>query len=69
MVCVQIQSGLGKLILKEEMEKEQIRDRHSRSLSAQRYDPKQTNCDGGKERLRSTPSTAKPSQTRHATVG
>ncbi|XP_075875130.1 actin-binding LIM protein 1a isoform X10 [Nelusetta ayraudi] len=41
-----IQSGLGKLILKEEMEKEQIRDRHSRSLSAQRYDPKQSNCDG-----------------------
>ncbi|XP_076022455.1 actin-binding LIM protein 1a [Genypterus blacodes] len=40
-----IQSGLGKLILKEEMEKDQIRDRHARSLSAQRYDPKQTNCD------------------------
>nr|XP_040035365.1 actin-binding LIM protein 1a isoform X12 [Gasterosteus aculeatus aculeatus] len=40
-----IQSGLGKLILKEEMEKEQIRERHGRSLSAQRYDPKQTNCD------------------------
>ncbi|XP_029377275.1 actin-binding LIM protein 1a isoform X7 [Echeneis naucrates] len=40
-----IQSGLGKLILKEEMEKEQIRERHARSLSAQRYDPKQTNCD------------------------
>ncbi|CAJ1067851.1 actin-binding LIM protein 1-like isoform X2 [Xyrichtys novacula] len=38
-----IQSGLGKLILKEEMEKEQIRDRHARSLSAQRYDPKQSN--------------------------
>uniref|UniRef100_A0A668ARH3 Actin binding LIM protein 1a n=1 Tax=Myripristis murdjan TaxID=586833 RepID=A0A668ARH3_9TELE len=38
-----IQSGLGKLILKEEMEKEQIRERHARSLSAQRYDPKQTN--------------------------
>uniref|UniRef100_A0A3Q4HS54 Actin binding LIM protein 1a n=1 Tax=Neolamprologus brichardi TaxID=32507 RepID=A0A3Q4HS54_NEOBR len=37
-----IQSGLGKLILKEEMEKEQIRERHARSLSAQRYDPKQT---------------------------
>uniref|UniRef100_A0A8C6M6A3 Actin binding LIM protein 1a n=1 Tax=Nothobranchius furzeri TaxID=105023 RepID=A0A8C6M6A3_NOTFU len=37
-----IQSGLGKLILKEEMEKEQIRERHARSLSAQRYDP-QTN--------------------------
>ncbi|KAM9727582.1 actin-binding LIM protein 1a isoform 18-T19 [Menidia menidia] len=40
-----IQSGLGKLILKEEMEKEQIRERHARSLSAQRYDPKQGNCD------------------------
>ncbi|XP_039995888.1 actin-binding LIM protein 1a isoform X4 [Xiphias gladius] len=41
----EIQSGLGKLILKEEMEKEQIRERHARSLSAQRFDPKQTNCD------------------------
>ncbi|XP_054456559.1 actin-binding LIM protein 1a isoform X1 [Anoplopoma fimbria] len=40
-----IQSGLGKLILKEEKEKEQIRERHARSLSAQRYDPKQTSCD------------------------
>nr|XP_019947196.1 PREDICTED: actin-binding LIM protein 1 isoform X8 [Paralichthys olivaceus] len=40
-----IQSGLGKLILKEEMEKQQIRERHARSLSAQRYDPKQSNCD------------------------
>uniref|UniRef100_A0A3Q3ANA4 Actin binding LIM protein 1a n=1 Tax=Kryptolebias marmoratus TaxID=37003 RepID=A0A3Q3ANA4_KRYMA len=40
-----IQSGLGKLILKEEMEKEQIRERHARSLSAQRYDPKMSNCD------------------------
>ncbi|XP_034408545.1 actin-binding LIM protein 1a [Cyclopterus lumpus] len=40
-----IQSGLGKLILKEEMEKEHIRERHARSLSAQRYDPQQTNCD------------------------
>lgn len=46
-VRVKIQSGLGKLILKEEMEKEQIRERHARSLSAQRYDPKQTNCDTG----------------------
>uniref|UniRef100_A0A8D3AI90 Actin-binding LIM protein 1 n=1 Tax=Scophthalmus maximus TaxID=52904 RepID=A0A8D3AI90_SCOMX len=35
-----IQSGLGKLILKEEKEKEQIRERHGRSLSAQRYDTK-----------------------------
>ncbi|XP_035982321.1 actin-binding LIM protein 1 isoform X20 [Fundulus heteroclitus] len=40
-----IQSGLGKLILKEEMEKEQIRERHARSFSAQRYDPKSNNCD------------------------
>ncbi|KAJ3610701.1 hypothetical protein NHX12_022793 [Muraenolepis orangiensis] len=40
-----IQSGLGKLILKEEKEQEQIRERHARSLSAQRYDPKQTNCE------------------------
>uniref|UniRef100_A0A672IUJ2 Actin binding LIM protein 1a n=1 Tax=Salarias fasciatus TaxID=181472 RepID=A0A672IUJ2_SALFA len=47
-----IQSGLGKLILKEEMEKEQIRERHARSLSAQRYDPKQTNCDAGMSQLR-----------------
>uniref|UniRef100_A0A674MS18 Actin binding LIM protein 1a n=1 Tax=Takifugu rubripes TaxID=31033 RepID=A0A674MS18_TAKRU len=37
-----IQSGLGKLILKEEKEKEQIRERHARSLSAQRYDSKQS---------------------------
>ncbi|XP_028323722.1 actin-binding LIM protein 1 isoform X10 [Gouania willdenowi] len=40
-----IQSGLGKLILKEEMEKDQIRERHARSLSAQRYDPRQSNSD------------------------
>ncbi|XP_061765994.1 actin-binding LIM protein 1-like isoform X2 [Nerophis ophidion] len=40
-----IQSGLGKLILREEMEKDQIRERHARSLSAQRYDPKQNNGD------------------------
>uniref|UniRef100_A0A3Q3IYS4 Actin binding LIM protein 1a n=1 Tax=Monopterus albus TaxID=43700 RepID=A0A3Q3IYS4_MONAL len=46
-----IQSGLGKLILKEEMEKQQIRERHARSLSAQRYDPKQTNCDIGTKEL------------------
>ncbi|XP_051946088.1 actin-binding LIM protein 1-like isoform X1 [Xyrauchen texanus] len=31
-----IQSGLGKMILKEEKEKEKIRERHARSLSAQR---------------------------------
>ncbi|XP_030235588.1 actin-binding LIM protein 1a isoform X9 [Gadus morhua] len=40
-----IQSGLGKLILKEEKEKEQSRERHSRSVSAQRYDPKPSNCE------------------------
>uniref|UniRef100_A0AAY4BVY8 Actin binding LIM protein 1b n=1 Tax=Denticeps clupeoides TaxID=299321 RepID=A0AAY4BVY8_9TELE len=38
-----IQSGLGKLILKEEMEKEMSRELHGRSVSAQRYDPQQ-NC-------------------------
>ncbi|KAL6487931.1 hypothetical protein MHYP_G00045570 [Metynnis hypsauchen] len=32
-----MQSGLGKLILKEEKEKQQIRERHARSLSAQRH--------------------------------
>ena len=48
-MCVtQIQSGLGKLILKEEKEKEQSRERHSRSVSAQRYDPKPSNCEAGK---------------------
>uniref|UniRef100_A0A8C7YXY1 Actin binding LIM protein 1a n=1 Tax=Oryzias sinensis TaxID=183150 RepID=A0A8C7YXY1_9TELE len=36
-----IQSGLGKLILKEELEKQKIRERHARSLSAQRCDSKQ----------------------------
>ncbi|MEQ2171768.1 hypothetical protein GOODEAATRI_014112, partial [Goodea atripinnis] len=48
--CVPIQSGLGKLILKEEMEKEQIRERHARSLSAQRYDPKMNSCDAGRQK-------------------
>uniref|UniRef100_A0A9J8CVL2 Actin binding LIM protein 1a n=1 Tax=Cyprinus carpio carpio TaxID=630221 RepID=A0A9J8CVL2_CYPCA len=33
-----IQSGLGKMILKEEMEKEMTREHHARSLSAQRYE-------------------------------
>ncbi|KAI4903459.1 hypothetical protein NFI96_012234 [Prochilodus magdalenae] len=32
-----MQSGLGKLILKEEKEKQLIRERHARSLSAQRH--------------------------------
>ncbi|XP_019737522.1 actin-binding LIM protein 1a isoform X22 [Hippocampus comes] len=40
-----IQSGLGKLILREEMEKEQIRERYTRSVSAHRYDTKQDNGD------------------------
>lgn len=55
--CVQIQSGLGKLILKEEMEKEQIRERHARSLSAQRYDSKHSNCDAGTEQLQYAANT------------
>uniref|UniRef100_A0A3Q3SGX7 Actin binding LIM protein 1 n=1 Tax=Mastacembelus armatus TaxID=205130 RepID=A0A3Q3SGX7_9TELE len=50
-----IQSGLGKLILKEEMEKEQIRERHARSLSAQRYDPKQTNYQTSPTKTNSLP--------------
>ncbi|CAB1343323.1 unnamed protein product, partial [Coregonus sp. 'balchen'] len=33
-------------INKEENEKEQIRESHARSQSAQRYEPHQTNCDG-----------------------
>ncbi|XP_028845675.1 actin-binding LIM protein 1 isoform X38 [Denticeps clupeoides] len=37
-----IQSGLGKLILKEEMEKELNRERYGRST--QRYDPQYSNC-------------------------
>ncbi|XP_058882017.1 actin-binding LIM protein 1-like isoform X23 [Acipenser ruthenus] len=37
-----MQSGLGKLILKEEMEKEMTQERYSRSISAQRYDSPQT---------------------------
>uniref|UniRef100_A0AAY4C533 Actin binding LIM protein 1a n=1 Tax=Denticeps clupeoides TaxID=299321 RepID=A0AAY4C533_9TELE len=45
-----IQSGLGKLILKEEMEKEMSRELHGRSVSAQRYDPQQ-NCRAGTVRL------------------
>ncbi|XP_067278438.1 actin-binding LIM protein 1a isoform X7 [Pseudorasbora parva] len=39
-----IQSGLGKMILKEEMEKEKIRERHARSLSAQRYEHGSSNA-------------------------
>ncbi|XP_050981813.1 actin-binding LIM protein 1a isoform X8 [Labeo rohita] len=39
-----IQSGLGKMILKEEMEKEMIRERHARSLSAQRYEHGSSNA-------------------------
>ncbi|XP_029570095.1 actin-binding LIM protein 1 isoform X2 [Salmo trutta] len=47
-----IQSGLGKLIMKEENEKEQIRER---SQSSQRYDPQQTNCDGDDSKTSSLP--------------
>uniref|UniRef100_A0A3Q2YU54 Actin binding LIM protein 1a n=1 Tax=Hippocampus comes TaxID=109280 RepID=A0A3Q2YU54_HIPCM len=50
-----IQSGLGKLILREEMEKEQIRERYTRSVSAHRYDTKQDNGDAGKEKTNSLP--------------
>ncbi|XP_066522366.1 actin-binding LIM protein 1 isoform X8 [Hoplias malabaricus] len=39
-----IQSGLGKLILKEEMEREINRERYARTLAAQRYDSQYTNC-------------------------
>ncbi|XP_051524068.1 actin-binding LIM protein 1-like isoform X12 [Myxocyprinus asiaticus] len=39
-----IQSGLGKLILKEEMEKEMNRERYTRSVAAQRFDSQYANC-------------------------
>ncbi|TRY85429.1 hypothetical protein DNTS_016102 [Danionella cerebrum] len=39
-----IQSGLGKLILKEEMEKEMNRERYVRSVAAQRFDSQYPNC-------------------------
>uniref|UniRef100_A0A8C2GY75 Actin binding LIM protein 1b n=1 Tax=Cyprinus carpio TaxID=7962 RepID=A0A8C2GY75_CYPCA len=38
LLVLEIQSGLGKLILKEEMEKEMNRDRYIRSVAAQRFD-------------------------------
>ncbi|XP_031434803.1 actin-binding LIM protein 1a isoform X9 [Clupea harengus] len=38
---IRIQSGLGKMILKEEME---VRERQARSLSATRYDPQRASC-------------------------
>ncbi|XP_046709236.1 actin-binding LIM protein 1 isoform X43 [Silurus meridionalis] len=38
-----IQSGLGKLILKEEMEKEMNRERYTRSVAAQRYESQHCN--------------------------
>ncbi|XP_053541336.1 actin-binding LIM protein 1 isoform X22 [Ictalurus punctatus] len=38
-----IQSGLGKLILKEEMEKEMNKERYARSVAAQRYEPQHSN--------------------------
>ncbi|XP_039509862.1 actin-binding LIM protein 1a isoform X8 [Pimephales promelas] len=39
-----IQSGLGKMILKEEKEKEKIRESHERSQSAQRYEHGSSNA-------------------------
>ncbi|XP_048843622.1 actin-binding LIM protein 1 isoform X11 [Brienomyrus brachyistius] len=42
-----IQSGLGKLILKEEMEREMNRERYTRSLSSQRYESPYINCTAG----------------------
>ncbi|XP_016122632.1 actin-binding LIM protein 1-like isoform X20 [Sinocyclocheilus grahami] len=39
-----IQSGLGKLILKEEMEKDMNRERYIRSVAAQRFDSQYANC-------------------------
>ncbi|XP_051529888.1 actin-binding LIM protein 1-like isoform X21 [Myxocyprinus asiaticus] len=39
-----IQSGLGKLILKEEMEKDMNRERYTRSVAAQRFDSQYANC-------------------------
>uniref|UniRef100_A0A8C1UTY2 Actin binding LIM protein 1b n=1 Tax=Cyprinus carpio TaxID=7962 RepID=A0A8C1UTY2_CYPCA len=39
-----IQSGLGKLILKEEMEKEMNREKYIRSVAAQRFDSQYANC-------------------------
>ncbi|XP_026102890.1 actin-binding LIM protein 1-like isoform X20 [Carassius auratus] len=39
-----IQSGLGKLILKEEMKKEMNRERYIRSVAAQRFDSQYANC-------------------------
>uniref|UniRef100_A0A4W5NCW7 Putative adherens-junction anchoring domain-containing protein n=1 Tax=Hucho hucho TaxID=62062 RepID=A0A4W5NCW7_9TELE len=41
--------------MKEENEKEQIRERRARSQSAQRYDPQQTNCDGDDSKTSSLP--------------
>ncbi|TSK14745.1 Actin-binding LIM protein 1 [Bagarius yarrelli] len=38
-----IQSGLGKLILKEEREKEMNRERYARNVAAQRYEPQHAN--------------------------
>nr|XP_055031136.1 actin-binding LIM protein 1 isoform X19 [Misgurnus anguillicaudatus] len=39
-----IQSGLGKLILKEEMEREMTREKYPRSVAAQRFDSQYANC-------------------------
>uniref|UniRef100_A0A8C2FS75 Actin binding LIM protein 1b n=1 Tax=Cyprinus carpio TaxID=7962 RepID=A0A8C2FS75_CYPCA len=53
-----IQSGLGKLILKEEMEKEMNRERYIRSVAAQRFDSQYANCTTG-----IMPPTFKPQST------
>ncbi|KAJ8014097.1 hypothetical protein DPEC_G00036710 [Dallia pectoralis] len=50
-----IQSGLGKLIMKEENEKDQIRERQVRSQSAQRYQPQPIKCDGDDSKTSSLP--------------
>ncbi|KAG9338335.1 hypothetical protein JZ751_025892 [Albula glossodonta] len=55
-----IQSGLGKLILKEEMEKELNRERYSRSVSAQRCDQQYTNCTAGTLKQRVFPKLKPP---------
>lgn len=39
-----MQSGLGKLIMKEEMERAMSRERYSRTMAVQRYEPQHSNC-------------------------
>lgn len=50
MFTLQIQSGLGKLILKEEMEREMTREKYTRSVAAQRFDSQYANCITGIKR-------------------